>query len=287
MPEGSVATEVKLDVGQRESVEKSFERPNLFFHGTNGTRAEFLQEHGLLASKPTLTTSLEIAARYGVSGGERMGRPDAIPVVTFWYPDKHEVYRPTPQLTNPTTSVSPEGKQDLARAIIDSAIPGKEKQQILEFVKEAQLILPSARLGATILVSEQANQQIMDFQHEFDEDGLERYVRNKDQLIAKAKEILANTKTIFLRADKTVDQLAEDVVKTGVEHQLLTIGTELQKVTDGIRSDDPVYNERDRVKSFWERERKHLSELHFTEPVYERYRKSLITRTGQLLGTLQ
>lgn len=283
MPEGNVVTEAA--VGQIESNEKTFERPNLFFHGTNGTRAEFLEQHGLLASKPTLTTSLEIAARYGVSGGEKMGRPDAIPMITFWYPEKQEVYRSTPQLTNPTTPVSPGEKQDLARTIIDSDMQDKEKQQVLEFIKEAQLILPPARLGAAILVTEQANQQIMDFQRQFDEDGLEKYVGNKDQLVANAKEILANTKTVFLRTDKTVDQLAEDVVKTGVEHQLLTIGNGIQKAVNGISENDPAYSQRERFKRVWEKERQRLSKINFAEPVYDRYRKLLVYRFDQLLAS--
>ena len=244
--------------------------PRLLFHlsSVGGHAANTMTEFGLLAKSPTLTPRLDIAEYYS-AGAERF--------LSFWYPRRKEVNRGRHARTvTPTLPVTDELRNALS-ANIDNTDLGQdnwEKPAYKRIIDEAKTYLPGQRLGAVARVSDRDIHHLMWILP--DEEGhvqgqwniISEYTQEKPQLVVQVREILEGIEVDFMDPSLSKDVLADDIVRTYFEHQLLNVG----KGPDNRRSLEY------RIDL--------LNKAPFDEPIYERYRKMLLDQLQRRLSNL-
>lgn len=256
-------------------------RPRLLFHGTDSEAGMFIESHGLLAEgvDATLTPSIEIAMYYGESG-----------ILTMWYPLKGESKRDYPELAVPTAVLSEENRTKIRNQIKDTTnLSPERKENLLDFItRRARTFLPLSRLGAIINLTEEAEglfhswdgSKKMDSLEDYETpsigrrlDFLNEYVNNKDEIVGNLEKILNKAKIEYFIPEINNKSLAEDIVRAKFEHYLMYFGLLLSRA----RKISFAHN-RSITKDL-----SVLEQLHFNEPVYERYRQMLVSGAKRLL----
>lgn len=261
----------------------------VYFHGTFSSRAEFLREHGLIASKPTLATTIEIgqifAERRSIGDNMDVGHPGTEPILTFWYPEKGEVtIPPAGEYPRggfiPTPSFTEEAKAKLkVRVMADTQIDEIERTQILEFIEKAGSVLLPSRLGAIVIMGHTTEKSINKFQVNFRKNGLERYSTDRNNLVSDALGIFEGAEIIYLGDGRTIRDLAGDIVNTCLEHEMLDISAKFEKDRKTLPT-EPLYQRK------WLDWQKRLSGLHFSIPAYDRYRQLILREIETILGPM-
>jgi hypothetical protein len=250
-------------------------KPRLLYHGsTRAEAATFIAEHGLLADKDTLTPVLELAMDYA-RGGETL---------TFWYPKRSE-HSQIGSLgpTQPTTPVLEDQRTEIKEKIAQSPLEEEVKQSYLWIVDRARTILPNTRLGAIVTpgTSEWARLSAYTYSSRA-EDYLKKYVANSEAMVNQREELLNKAKNIiFVDGNLNIRQLAEDMIRTEVEHYLLHIGYTIRSAKNVAK-----YQEGAKDPSLQYELEGYLGQLlsvQFQEPAYERYRTMLISSINAFL----
>lgn len=242
-------------------------RPQLLFHGTRGSREELIAEYGLLANTRTFTPNLELAFKDSSDTG----------IVTCWKPLKGDVSKGR----EPTLPISDEQREDIIEGVLKSDLPGKE--EVVEFVKAAKTILPPSRLIAIGTFPNADKNQLYLYSPSNAQDFLKRYTTDHEGLVRSVEGVLGNIRIRFIDPAFTTRLLAEDVVHAWVEHGLLGIGSRLKRAREEM---DKEYFKKDEEVFLLGSYLKDLQDVHFQEPIYERYRNMLITQIGAFVKKL-
>lgn len=236
----------------------------MLFHvaGTYEEGIDQMRRHGLLANSPTLTPRVDIGTYY--NGGE---------FLTFWYPERREVNRGREHSTQtPTLPVTLEMKAGMLTDLEDSGIEEWHRTAFRNIIEQARTYLPGERLRAVARSQTQGNPIEWIFPEDY-RSFIEFYNENKDNLPSRVKKALDKMAVVFLDPELNKDVLAQDIIKTYVEHNLSSIGGYFRypkSVTrKGLES---------RIAT--------LQGGRFDNPVWERYRKMLISRFQRRLSQL-
>lgn len=236
----------------------SRQRPHLLFHlsGFGEDAVEPMIKFGLLAKSPTLTPRLDIATHY--ASGD---------ILTFWYPMNGEVtHLLTEDTSTPTRVVTNEMKQTILEDIEHLNMDQWTKTAYTKIIEGARTYLPGKRLRAVakIPLTQPSRLELL-----FPEDSdkfISLYTQNGPELREKVKAEIENMNIDFLDPTLTREILADDIVRTYVEHNLLTIGKY------------PGDN-----RQILEKNLQVLGNGSFEDPVYERYRTMLVARLQKRL----
>lgn len=248
----------------------------LFFHGTTLDSAQLIKEHGLFASAVTLTPSLEMVLK------EYTANEDSI--LTFWRPEKGEVFGNL-KFAMPNKRISPEERSAISEALDKQDMGLDRRRKLLEILDEATSILPLSRLEAIIKMSKLVRFRLLGLRGSFYSIAM-RYSNEKNKLLKEVKSALENAEVLFLKPGKTIGDLASDIVKSAVEHELLMTGYQLKK--DNSMSTNALENEltKNALLIEWKSKYKGLDSLKFAEPLYERYRIMLLRKINKFLKSL-
>lgn len=199
---------------ENEQVEPSVSRNNrLYFHGTGGSREEFLKQHGLLAVRSfmgpafTLSSSLESAWLYGSTKAVT----DKPLLLTFWYPRKTETGR-YKQSAEPTILLASEHKDSTIQSIRASNFSDDEKEKIVRSIEKAEKYLPPSRLGGIAVLTNEIEEQVKEFEKYCQSEGV-LIVNNREELSKKVNNIFGNVDFSYLSEGLTKDQILEDIVR--------------------------------------------------------------------------
>lgn len=279
MDHESPASETAETIQHPELLENQFKRVTVLYHGTlnENSKKESLQLFGLFSKgdRSTISADLGTAGIYGYSEGHNL-------LLTIWYPQKQDVTRqppdknrdvPVPDFAYLKRRLAPEEKGNISSQIEDSQIPEHEKEIIKQTLVQSKLILAPDRLGAVISFSDRM--VIIEFGNLIEGSGFELFTKNRDKLKASALRVLKQAKIEYMRSGLTPEVLADDMVTSGIEYQLISAGYYLQ---DLKRKDYGSINE------YWRDWRSKLESVTFAEPVYERYRQMLLNKFYRMLG---
>ncbi len=250
-------------------------RPRLFFHGTQIPHApQLMHEYGLMSDKPTLSPTLEIVEHFvGPMGGG---------FLTFWYPRPGEISKKHHRIARLTTPLPEELRQRALKEILSSDLDDFYKNAYLRIVQRAEIYLPASRLGAA---AQPKVYDVMDLGLLLSpppdtREVIKIYTMMKKTLNQDVLEILKNMNIVFFFPDLDRQQLAQDMMRTSVDHALLSIGQHVQIDLEKIKKDLHI----DKFAKIIHRENlKFLESVVFEEDNYERYRKSLIATMEKLL----
>ncbi|MCL5114077.1 MAG: hypothetical protein M1372_02830 [Patescibacteria group bacterium] len=259
------------DTGANSTKEaQSFVGTRLYFHGTSLIQpASLIPEYGLLARTATLTPFLEIAQDHVFSNES---------LLTFWYPERGEVIKPVLSGTAPSVHFPDSLRAEITERIQNSDLDDFYKKTLLEKVKETTTYLPPSRLRAIAVVTDAS---VGDLSNELPIDDpmiLSKYVNSKDVLIQNLMRKLGKMKIIFLDPELGPRKLAEDMLRTTLEHYLLLIGLE---VSYAKKYDKP---ELQANQAALKQKLDQLRKVKFEEPVYERYRQMLVSALSNLVS---
>lgn len=254
-------TEINSGIAEQQAIR----RERLLYHGsTRVEAARLIAEHGLLADKVTLTPVLELAMDYA-RGGETL---------TCWYPKRGE-HSGMGSLgpTQPTTPLTEDQRAEIKAKIEQSDVGNDVKQSYLGIVDRARTFLPNTRLGAIVTPGSNIEwAKLSSFNLSRMEDYLKKYVSNREAMVSQKEELLRKAKKIiFIDPKLNIGQLADDMVRTEVEHYLLNIGYNLRLAKN--RKEDVSGDIKYILESYLEE----LQSVQFQEPEYERYRKMLVS----------
>lgn len=242
-------------------------RSGLLYHGTTGgikLKEELMLEYGLFAHIPTLTPSLEIALDHASGGRENL--------LTFWYPKKQEVVRGGYESTIPTVPISDFDKNAIITRIQNSHMPNIIKGMLIDSAGSAKTLLPSSSLGAVALLSFDQSIALRTQFPTHDSNYLQAYSAKQSELVKDVKNILDETKIHFFNPNLDTQRLAGDIVKTDLEHFLLSLGRNI----NSLKQQNASISERDRRT--WQKMLLVLQDTHLPEPFYERYIQMLVTK---------
>ncbi|MBI4097715.1 MAG: hypothetical protein HY426_01630 [Candidatus Levybacteria bacterium] len=236
----------------------------MLFHvaGTHEEGIDHMSKHGLLAGNgPTLTPRVDIGTWY--NGGD---------FLTFWYPQRGEVnWGRERDVQTPTLPVTEEKRAEMLRELKGSEYEDWNKDAFRYVIERAKTYLPGERLRAVARSKTMGNPIEWLFpeeSHRF----IQFYNENKDSLPAKVKKALGKMEVKYLDQELNEDILAQDIIKTYVEHNLSNLGD-----YHGYPND---------TGAGLERVIGTLQGGSFDDPVWERYRKMLISRFQKRLAQL-
>lgn len=239
--------------------------PKLLFHGTSREPTEDLvSEHGLLANSPTLTPRLELALDHAAGD-----------MLTCWYPKRGEITPVNLSAHTPTTPLSEEDRSQIIEAIEREHADEWYKTAMIRLVNNARTVLPSSRLGATVLMRGDLDISLKRVLPSSKTDMLREYQAKKEAWAEKIKALLDKCEVHIYSEDMTSQKLAEDIVATDFEHHLLKIGAQLKDAKN--RKNESL------EKDKWQKQLATLQEVEFGDPVYDRYRTMLTSGIQSLL----
>lgn len=241
-------------------------RPGLLYHGTAGNfelKKELMSEYGLIASIPTLTPSLELALDYASGGVENL--------LTFWYPKKREVLNRGSESTRPKMPIAESDKGAIIDNIQRSQIPDTSKAMLLDSARSATALLPSSSLGAVALLDFPQSVALRIQLPPHNRNFLQIYSAKQADLSKGMQAILDETKIYFFAQDLDTQRLAVDMVKTDLEHYFLDLGQRINLLKEKS-------NNADNDREDWQETLLVLQSTHLPEPIYERYRQSLVRK---------
>jgi hypothetical protein len=238
-------TEIKV------SPEVDRSRPRLFFHATRSKEAiNLMPEMGLLADKYTLTPSLELALDF-VDPGRGF--------LTFWYPGKQEVIGKDSAFLLPSTPLNEQNKKKLSNQLLTMEIDDFLKGYLIGLITKSKTYLPPSRLGAIAQADSQVVSELSNALPSDSRDILKKYTKQYPLLMNEIGQILDKTKITFFNPKLDKELLAKDLIRTSLEHGLLSIGRRLDHSID-LKEDKDI-----------------LNSVSFDDAVYERYRTMLLT----------
>lgn len=252
-----------------EALENQFRKTTVVYHGASDehSRAKSIPLFGLFgpSDRVTISTDLGTSTIYGRREGRNL-------LVTIWHPNKQDFSAmpytrrdvPTPSLLYLKRNLTAEEKGNIRSQIEASQISEDDKGIIVQTLAESSYMLPPDRLGAVISFSDTA--PIFGFTKLLASSGLELYTKDREKLREGALMMLKQAKTEYLEPGLTLEMLADNMVRSAVEHELLSAGYHLQ---DNIRHHEGNY---------WENWKSRLEQVTFSEPVYERYRLKLLNK---------
>lgn len=229
------------------------QRPYLLFHvsGLGSDAVEPMTKMGLLSKSPTLTPRLDIATYY--SGGN---------LLTFWYPIRGEVnHLRSDSASTPTAPVTAEMKEAMLEDVAKLDIDPWTKEAYTRIIGESRTYLPASRLRAVAKISGVTPPRLQMILPEDADDFISLYTEKGPELREKVRNEVNRMKIDFLDPNLTQETLAEDILRTYVEHNLLAMG----EYPGGS-------------KKILEKNLHILKKGSFEDPIYERYRKMLIER---------
>ena len=152
------------------------------------------------------------------------------------------------------------------------------KQSYLEMVDRARTMLPNTRLGAIVTPGNMEWPRLSSYTISSRMEGYSRkYVSNREAMVNQREDLLKKAeKIIFIDSNLNIRQLAEDMIRTEIEHYLLNIGYSLRlaKNSKGDISDGTKYTLENSLDE--------LQSVQFQEPAYERYRKMLVSSISSI-----
>lgn len=234
-------------------------RPRLLFHvsGIGDPALESMRRFGLVANSPTLTPRLDIATYY--SAGD---------FLTFWYPQRGEVdHGREESVQTPTQTLTEDMREEMLSEIAKMDIEDFFKNPQLRYVKEATTYLPGRRLGAVAKLGWSRNLEMI-----LPEDSdrfISQYTKHGEEMTERVREELDRMEIKFLDPNLNKDILLNDIMRTYVEHNLSAMGNYA----------------RDSKRSL-EIKLKTLEDGAFTDPVYERYRRMIISGIQRKLASM-
>lgn len=249
-----------IDQGEASKTQEvvAQKRPRLLFHvsGIGETALEPMKKFGLVANRATLTPRLDIGTYY--SAGD---------CLTFWYPERGEVdHGREARVETPTTELPEHMRGQMLDYISKMDIDDFFKNPQKRFVEQAKTYLPGERLRAV------AKGRVFYLESIFPQESsrfISWYMKEGKEMTKEVREALDDMNIVFL--DPTLNKaiLADDIVRTYVEHNLSEVGD----------------YKRDSKRSL-EKKLKTLEEASFEDPVYERYRKMIISGIQRKLASL-
>ncbi len=249
--------------------------PNLLYHGTSKYRRahELLAEHGLLADKPTLTPSLEVA----------LGHLGTVGYLTFWYPKDGEVEPIKGNSTLPSAPLLEAEREKIRNSIQNYDMSDAEKAPFLYIASTAKTILPNTRLGAIAIIGHDRKNELERYLPSRDKDFLKNYINKRDELIADIEYPLRDADITFIDPTMNLRKLATDIVRTELEHYLLNIGRWLEWIKGQTPGQD---YDKGKKQTEWESKLAELQGVVFEEESYEAYRNELVNAVSGFLGEL-
>ncbi len=235
-------------------------RPRLLFHvsAVGETAIESMKQFGLVAKGPTLTPRLDIATHY--SGGD---------FLTFWYPARGEVdYGRSHETQTPSLPISDDMKEEMLQTIDKLDMDQFFKNAQERVVKAADSYLPGKRLGAVAKLRYSPPPLQLIFPED-PEHFISVFNRREKDMAERVKKALEHMDIQFIDLSLNRDILADDIMRTYVEHNLSALGN--------YDSDN---------KASLEKKLRTLEEGNFENRVYERYRKMIISGIKRKLAPL-
>lgn len=254
---------------EQKEQEIPFKRVKVLFHGTNDyySREIVMKEIGLLGQEnhPTLTT--HTSTLHGYSTSRHLN-----PLATIWYPQRFDMDQTHGKYQSIRRDFDEDEKESIAERIRQLDILDVDKTVIINDVLfHSDRLLPGDRLGS-IVVPNDGGEQFKKFAHILDENGLQLYTQNKEELLNAARTMLAATTITYLQENLTEDQLALDIVDSSIQDQMLTASEDLNIFILYADTETP-----NRINS-WKKWEKKLQSITFAEPVLERYRNMLLRK---------
>lgn len=254
-----------------ETIEVS--RPKLLYHGTANRYDDLFREHGLFANRHTLTTSLELA----------LDKAPGSSLLTCWYPKKMEIEQMRYSSTMPAIPLSEEKKNQILEEINKKQLDPDWKDIYAGVVNRAKTLLPNSSLGAIIKLDHRSRINFEGLLPSKEPNFLLNYVKRKEVFVANIEKALNDLEVTFFNPDLNRRRLAEDIVRTELEHYLLEYGRSLTE----LRKESKPYLDPQQEQKRWTAALQELQGVNFQEPVYERYRQNLISRIINYTNSLQ
>jgi hypothetical protein len=244
-----------------ENPTAGFRRVRMLYHGVNTEhRADMIQKYGLLGQTGIATLASDLSIPSSVARHQ----------LTIWYPRRQDVDgERTSDFQKIKAPLPTETKEKIIEEIEKLDMPEGEKKKLLEMDRN----LPADRLGAILAPSAQekaAAIQFGDSLRRFDyllrSEGFQLFAANPSALTDSARKVIDGANIQYLAEGLTPDQLAHDMVSSGIEHQLIIASQQLNECLRRLSY------------SQWRFYSDSLSSIHFANPVYERYRQRLINK---------
>lgn len=260
------------DSGIKESKDAPDRRPRLYYHATGTRQAAFLMpEYGLLLKEntaATLTPFLEIAQDH---------LPTDKSLLTFWYPKPNEIQKPGTSTFKPTLPFTDDLRNEALQAVNNSDMDDFFKKPLADLVQYATSYLPPSRLGAIAVTNDREVGWLSVDLPQGDPKVLSEYAVNKEQLIQKMEENLNDMDIKYFDPQLNNRKLAEDMVRTTVEHYMLSLGLEI-RFAQGY---EPELLEKRR--SVLQRHLDLLKGVELDDSRLDRYRRTLVNALTKLV----
>lgn len=249
--------------------------PRLYYHGSGINQAHataLMSEYGLLLKEnivATLTPFLEIAQDY---------LPTSKSLLTFWYPKPSEIEKPMTSVTRPMVPFPDDIRQEAIANIQSSDLEDFFKAPLLNLVKTAVAYLPPSRLGAVAVTNENQVGWLSVDLPKGDPKVLTDFAADKEQLIRRVEENLGRMDIKYFDPELNNRRLAEDIVRTTVEHYMLSLGLEI-RFAQGYEPD--LLAQR---RPVLQRHLDRLKGVELGDTILDRYRGVLIKALSKLVG---